>query len=358
MSLVAQVSQRSYRILFVTGAYPSSEHPHSGTFIKSQAQSLISAGHSVDLLCPNPRWPMPARYLWASWLVFWKTLRGHYDIVHAHFGLWCLAARCQWTTPVVASFLGDDLLGEPLASGGWSKRAQLVVWVSRLLCHLVDAVIVKSEGMKQAARFSAAFVIPNGVDFSLFYPISRQMARATLGWHPDRLYVLFGNRPSLVGKRFSLAQEAVHCLQQRGVAVELVVAAGLPQEQVLLYLNAANALILSSLKEGSPNVVKEAMACNVPVVATDVGDVSQVIGQTQGCAVCASTPDALADGLQLALAHTEPTTGRAAIAHLENSQIVPRILAVYAYAGRRKFRRLSLLKSRHVQNSGEQTVTW
>src|ERR1700758_2859492 len=169
MSLVSQVFQRPYRILFVTGAYPSSEHPHSGTFIKSQAQSLILAGHSVDLLCPDPHWPMPVRYLWAALLVFWKTLRGRYDIVHAHFGLWCLAARCQWTTPVVASFLGDDLLGEPLASGGWSKRAQFVVWISRCLCHLVDAVIVKSEGMKQAARFSAAFVIPNGVDFALFY---------------------------------------------------------------------------------------------------------------------------------------------------------------------------------------------
>src|SRR6266702_6911372 len=209
---MSQISQCSYRILLVTGVYPSPEHPHSGTFIKSQAQSLVTAGHTVDLLYPDPRCPMPLRYLWAAWLVFCKTLGGQYDIVHAHFGLWCLAARCQWTTPVVASFLGDDLLSEPLASGNWSKRANLVVWISRLLCFLVDAVIVKSEGMRQAARFSSAFVIPNGVDFSRFYPIPRQEARTILGWHPERFYVLFANRPSLVGKRFSLAEAAVQCL--------------------------------------------------------------------------------------------------------------------------------------------------
>ena len=335
---MSQASQRPYRVLFVTGVYPSAEHPHSGTFIKSQAQSLIHAGHTVDILCPNPLWPMPVRYLCAAVLVFWKSLRGRYDIIHAHFGLWCLAARCQWTTPVVASFLGGDLLGEPLASGMWGQQARLVVWASRRLCHLVEAVIVKSEGMREAAGFDSAFVVPNGVNFALFYPIPRQRARAQLGWHPDRCYILFGNRTSLTTKRFSLAQDAVRCLQQRGVDVELVVASGLPQEQVVLYLNAANALILSSINEGSPNIVKEAMACNVPVVSTDVGDVSQVVGRTDGCAVCASTPEALADGLQRAIAHPEPTTGRADIAYLENSHIVPRILSIYAYAEKRKFR--------------------
>jgi teichuronic acid biosynthesis glycosyltransferase TuaC len=337
---VSQASQRRYRVLFVTGVYPSTEHPHSGTFIKSQAQSLIEAGHTVDILCPDPHWPMPARYLAAAWQVFWKSLGGRYHIMHAHFGLWCLAARCQWTTPVVASFLGGDILGEPLAADMWGRQARIVVQVSRWLCHLVDAVIVKSEGMREAARFDAAFVVPNGIDFALFYPIPRQQARARLGWCPDRYYVLFGNRPSIIGKRFALAQEAVRCLQRRGVDVELMVASGLPHDQVVLYLNAANAIILSSVNEGSPNIVKEAMACNVPVVSTDVGDVAQVVGRTEGCAVCDSTPEALANGLQRAIEHTGPTTGRADVAHLENTQIVPRVLSVYGYAEKRKFHRL------------------
>ncbi len=356
MSQISQTPSPSYRILLVTGVYPSPAYPHSGTFIKSQAQSLMAAGHTIDLLCPNPRWPMPLRYLSAAWLVFWKTLSGQYDIVHGHFGLWCLVARCQWRVPVVASFLGDDLLGEPLPSGGWSKRAHLVVCMSRLLCRLVDAVIVKSEEMRQAARFPAAFVIPNGVDFSLFYPIPRQEARALLGWHPERLYVLFGNRPSLAGKRFPLADAAVQCLQKRGLDVKLMVASGLPQEQMVFYFNAANVLVLTSLREGSPNVVKEAMACNIPVISTEVGDVSLVIEKTEGCSVCPATPEALADSLQIALARSNPTTGRTDIAHLENSQIACRVLHAYTYAILRRSQRSFRQRVRRLYKPGEQLI--
>jgi len=79
-------------------------------------------------------------------------------------------------------------------------------------------------------------------------------------------------------------------------------------------------------------VVKEAMACNVPVVATDVGDVAQVIGQTAGCSVCPHDANALADALVNALQHHGPTTGRADIAHLESSVVLERVLELYRRA--------------------------
>jgi glycosyltransferase involved in cell wall biosynthesis len=211
--------------------------------------------------------------------------------------------------------------------------------------------------MRRAARFSSAFVIPNGVDFSRFYPIPRQEVRAILGWHPERFYILFANRPSLAGKRFSLAEAAVQCLQERSLDVELVVASGLSQELVMLYINAANVLILTSINEGSPNVVKEAMACNIPIVSTDVGDVSQVIEHTKGCFICSATSVALADSLQLALAYTESTTGRADIAHLENSQVACRVLDAYAYAIEvHRSRRLFARKTHPAHNAREQVA--
>jgi teichuronic acid biosynthesis glycosyltransferase TuaC len=338
-------------VLMVTGAYPTDQRPHAHTFIKSQVDSLISAGLEVEIICPKPG-PVPVRYASASIQVFLKTLTGHFDIVHGHYGLWCLAARLQWTTPVVASYMGADLLGEPTADGGFSKKGAFVARISRWLCDRVDAVIVKSEGMKRATLRDNIFVIPNGVDFELFRPIPRVEARAALGWDQDRYYVLFGNDPDRIEKNFSLAQVAIEQLQARGVTAELVVANGLPQTQVVQYINASNALILPSIHEGSPNIVKETMACNVPVVATDVGDVSLVIGSTEGCKVCPADPEALAIALEKALLHTEPTTGRTDIAHLECSVVAKQIIAVYEQAIRLKARKAFFFRGGRGQMKG------
>lgn len=320
--------QRPLRVLMVTGIYPTAKRPHAGTFIKSQVESLRTAGVEVELIHPRPG-PAWLRYLSAIFQVFCKTLRGRFDVVHGHYGQWCLFARMQWRSPVVASFLGDDLLGTITADRAFSKRGKLIVRLSRWLCRHVDAVIVKSEGMKKAASGHQAFVIPNGVDFKLFRPIPRAEARRELGWTQDGFYVLFGNDPTIPVKNFPLAQTTIEHLRAKGVPVELVVACGLSQTTLVHYINACNAVILTSYAEGSPNIVKEAMACNVPVVATNVGDVVQVIGNTQGCSICPHDPPALALALKKALAHVGPTSGREDIVHLERSVVAFQVIAVY-----------------------------
>jgi teichuronic acid biosynthesis glycosyltransferase TuaC len=325
-----QTQKKPLRVLMVTGMYPTEQKPDACTFIKTQVDSLVAAGLEVEVIHPKPG-PMYLRYASATIQTFLKTLTGRFDVVNGHYGLWCLVARLQWTTPVVTSFLGGDLLGELYAPGGLSKKAQLALHVSRWLCQHVDGVIVKSEEMKRAAPGNNIFVIANGVDFELFHPIPRAEARAALGWDQDRYYILFGNDSNKYRKNFPLAQATIERLHARGISAELVVAGGLPQIKVVYYMNASNALLLPSMYEGSPNVVKEAMACNVPVVATDVGDVSQVIGHTKGCAVCSSDPDALAAGLEVALRHTEPTTGRSDIRHLECSVVAQQVIAAYTY---------------------------
>src|SRR6266566_9081717 len=322
-------TKKAYRVLMVTGIYPTEERPHAGTFIKSQADSLVEAGLEVEIIHPKPG-PVLLRYATAAIQVFLKTWQGDFDIVHGHYGLWVLAGCMQWTTPVVASFLGDDLLGTPTDNGGFSKKSRLVIHVSRWLCRHVKEVIVKSEEMKKASLMSKnVFVIPNGVDFELFRPLPRSEVRATLGWEQDGYYVLLGNDPQILRKNFALAQAAMECLRTRGISAELVVANGLPQTKVVQYINASNVLILPSLIEGSPNIVKETMACNVPVVATDVGDVSEVIGHTKGCNVCPFEPEALAAALEEAIRHTEPTTGRSDIRHLDRRAVAQQVIGVY-----------------------------
>ncbi|HLJ34684.1 MAG TPA: glycosyltransferase [Ktedonobacteraceae bacterium] len=327
------------RVLMVTGIYPTPHKPHSGTFIQSQVESLIEAGLEVEIIHPKPGFT-PIRYASTALQVFRKTMAEHFDIVHGHYGLWCLASCLQWKTPVVASFLGDDVLGTPTRNATYSKKSRLVVRISQWLCHRVDAVIVKSEEMKQATRAGAAFVIPNGVDFTLFHPIPRAEARAALGWHKSRYYVLFGNNPLILRKNFALAQSAVARLRAKGLDIALVVATGLPQTQVVQYINASNALVLPSLAEGSPNIVKETMACNVPVIATEVGDVRQVIGHTDGCAICPPDPAAFANALEQAILRKEPTTGREDISHLDRTVVAQQVIAVYEQAIRKSHRTL------------------
>jgi len=300
-------TKKAYRVLMVTGIYPTEERPHAGTFIKSQADSLVEAGLEVEIIHPKPG-PVLLRYATAAIQVFLKTRQGDFDIVHGHYGLWVLAGCMQWTTPIVASFLGDDLLGTPTGNGGFSKKSKLVIHISRWLCRRAKAVIVKSEEMRQATFMEKnIFVIPNGVDFALFRPGPRSDARTALGWKQDAFYVLFGNDPQIPRKNFALAQAAIKCLRARGISAELVVANGLPQTQVVQYIN----------------------ACNVPVVATDVGDVSEVIGHTKGCNVCPFEPEALATALEEAIRHTEPTTGRNDIRHLDRSVVAQQVIEVY-----------------------------
>src|SRR5579885_1073538 len=323
----------SLRVLMVTGVYPTEQQSHAGTFIKSQVDSLIAAGLTVDILHPSPGPPL-LRYISAAIQVFGKTFTGRYDIVHGHYGLWCLVARLQWRAPVVASFLGDDILGTITAEGHHSTKGQIVAAISRKLCYLADAVIVKSIQMKEEARGPQhkIFVIPNGVNFEQFHPIAREEARSMLGWDQQRYYVLFSNNPAIPVKNFPLAQAAVERVRSKGFDVELVVASGLPHTTVATYMNACNALILTSLAEGSPNVVKEAMACNIPVIATDVGDVAAVIGRTYGCHVCSHDPEELAKALEAVLQHGERTTGRQDISYLDNALIAQQIIALYGRA--------------------------
>jgi len=245
----------------------------------------------------------------------------------------------QWTTPVVASYLGDDLLGTIQAKGSYSKKSLLVIRVSQWLGKHTEVVNVKTEQMKKASLREDAFVLPDGVNFDLFQPQPREEARALLGWDQEYYYVVFANNPAIPVKNFPLAQETIKCLHRRGIDAELVVANGLPQSTVVQYINASNVLILTSIAEGSPNVVREAMACNVPVVATDVGDLASVLAKTEGCSVCPHNANALAEGLEKALKYTGRTTGRDDTAHLAIQELVKQVEEMYELALERKARK-------------------
>jgi glycosyltransferase involved in cell wall biosynthesis len=179
-------------------------------------------------------------------------------------------------------------------------------------------------------RKGIARVLPFGVDLNNYYPTAQKEARKQLDFAQEVEYILFNNSAPV--KRFDIAEAAVQVLKNEGRNVELIaLSGGVTYERMLLLLNACNCLLICSDSEGSPVMVKEAMACNLPVVATDVGDVVSVIGGSLPMAVAAQQSDALADALRQVLMDKRRSNGREVIIakELNSDRIAERLMMVY-----------------------------
>ncbi|NLG26869.1 MAG: glycosyltransferase family 4 protein [Chloroflexi bacterium] len=302
------------RVLVLTNMYPHAADPSFGTFVYEQVRALRGLGVDMDVLFVNgraSRW----QYL-LGYPRLWRQLRHvRYDLIHAHYVFAGWIARAQGRLPVVQSFHGA---GEML---GYQGR------LCKRLAPLVDRVIVTSADHKARLAYAPARIIPCGVDLTLFTPRPRDEARRALGWDPATRTVLWLGDPR-PEKRLDLVRGAFERLAQRRSDVDLKIVSRVPHDQVPTYMSAAHALILPSDAEGSPVVIKEAMACNLPIVGVDVGDVAQVIAGVAGCYLAERTVEDLADKLALALQH-EHSAGRAAIQHLQTGAEAQAILALY-----------------------------
>lgn len=261
------------RILTVTNMYPTAANPQFGIFVKEQVQSIRALGHEVDVLFVNGRDGRVRHKGYALGVPrLWRQMRrSEYDVVHAHYVLTGLVARCQWGTPLVLTHHGIEV------QDGFQGR--LCRW-SR---GFPDELIVVAPWMRDALSAPRAHVIPCGVDLSLFHPMSQVEARQVLGLDASRRYVLFAGEWWRPEKRFHLVESAVQQLQRRYPDIELLKVDREAHRRVPLYMNAVDALALVSTCEGSPMVVKEAVACGLPVIATDAGDAWDVIDGIAGC---------------------------------------------------------------------------
>jgi len=238
-----------------------------------------------------------------------------YDLVHANYGLTAPMALAQVRLPVVLSLWGSDLMGE-------------YGWLSKACARFCDAVIVMSDEM--ARKLDApCHVIPHGVDTDRFAPEPTAAAREEVGWDPDARHVLFPYPPADEVKDLPRAERVVERTRERMDApVELQVVYGVPHARVATYMNAADVLLLTSKREGSPNSVKEAMGCNLPIVSTDVGDVGQRLEGVSPATV-SDDDDELVAGLADVLADPRPSDGRKAVRDISLERMGERIEAVY-----------------------------
>ena len=318
----------SMKILIITPIYPSNENPARGTFVRTQVEYLRRAGLEVEVLVVGER-SRTFKYPKAALELHRRLAEGSIDLIHAHYSYAGIIARTQWKVPVVVSYCGDDLLGTMNARGRQTLFGRLAVIAGRLLSRQVDGVIVKSQGMASKLRKKDVHIIPHEIDLELFKPSDGEQARKVLGLDLQKKYLLFAANPNIPVKRFPLAKAVADYMSRLDATVELLVVYREPQERLPLFMNACDALLLTSYQEGSPNVVKQAMACNLPIVSTDVGDVRQITGNTIGCYVSKPEVQEFASHLSSILPHRERTNGREHVRHLAGPAVAQRIIEVY-----------------------------
>jgi teichuronic acid biosynthesis glycosyltransferase TuaC len=320
-------------VLVITNLWPRGDDPAYGIFIKRQVDSLRDLGVRVDVLFVRgyiSRWA----YLVAAASLFRLSRAGRppYRLVHAHGGETIFSALAYRRASVLLSYLGSDVLGAPKADGSFPISARIRRTLLRRSAGLVSHTITKSREMhlllpRSLRRRNA--VVPNGVDDFLFVPIPRDEARRRLGWDLDAGVALFGGNPRVPTKRFWLAEAAFAAAKARLPGLRLETLSGVEPSRVPLLMSAADCLVLPSVTEGSPNVVKEALMCNLPVIATPAGDVRDLLRDVAPSWVCEPTPEALADALVECLSEPRRSDGRSKSLHLSARSIALQVLSIY-----------------------------
>jgi glycosyltransferase involved in cell wall biosynthesis len=306
------IKENMTKVLFVSGG---NRQRGINWAIKNQADSLVEEGINIDFF------QIIGKGIWGYCINIFKLkryiLKNKFDIVHGHYSFSAIIASLASKRPVVASLMGSDLYLFP-----FFKHI-----VKLFAKHIWKVTIVKSEKMRSILGVSSAYVIPNGVNLTKFRPLNKKICCEKVNFSTSKKNVIFLANPNRIEKNYNLAKSAILLLNDP--IVELHTVYNKPNELIPYYLNAADALILTSLHEGSPNAIKEAMACNLPIVTTDVGDVRKVLENTKGCYITSFEAEKVSACLRKCLENTKRTNGRVNINMLSSQIIAKRITAIY-----------------------------
>jgi teichuronic acid biosynthesis glycosyltransferase TuaC len=323
------------KVVAVTNMYPTETHPGSGTFIADQVRSLREAGVHIDLLFVDRPHNGRQAYRELSHRVQQLVEKSTPDLVHVMYGgmMAGVVTRAVRTRPVLVAFCGTDLLGTQGNGIVKALSGRYGIHLSRRAASQATGIIVKSRVLFDAlpgqAEKAKTWIVPNGVDFSRFRPLDRSDCRRQLGWDLSRRHILFPAPPGRLEKRFPLAEASISVLGASGTDVELHALEDVPHSEVPVWINAAEAILLTSRREGSPNAVKEALACNVPVVSVDVGDVRERLTGIEGCFIADATPSDLAEKLSRVLERRDGLDARKHVAELSLERVAEKLEGIY-----------------------------
>ncbi len=312
------------RVLFVI---PGEARGSSMIFARRQAESLAREGVEVEVFHLRSR--TSAWELAREGVRFRRSVRS-FDpqVVHAHFGT-VTALFAAWAAPakpLVITFRGSDLN----VSGSPRSVAGLVL--SQIAALRAGRIVCVSRQLRERLwwRRGSVIVLPSGVDPEVFCPEPRCVARQRLGWDDDERVVLFNAGHDPANKRLDFASEALRLTQGLLDRVRMEVLDGAtPPARVPELLNAADCLLLTSDREGSPTVIQEALACNLPVISVDVGDTVERLRGVSHSAIVPREAAAIARELARVLRTPSRSDGRRTVAEFSAPRIAGELFQMY-----------------------------
>lgn len=317
----------SFRVLFVI---PGESKGSSMVFARRQAESLIANGIEVELFYLRSRTSLQTLVSEARrFRRVFSQIRP--DIVHAHFGTMTalFTVILAGGIPVVITYRGSDLNVVPSSSG---TRAVLGRFLSQAAALGAARIVCVSPELRDRLwwRQSRASVLPSGVDMNVFEPMPRAEARMRLGWKDDAPVLLFNAGHDARNKRLDLAEAAFALVRREMPEARMEVLRGnIPPETMPLVLNACDCLLIASDAEGSPTIVQEAMAVNLPIVSVNVGNVAARLSGVARCAIVSRDPRALAEAFLHALRSGLRSNGRERAREFSASRIAEELARLY-----------------------------
>jgi glycosyltransferase involved in cell wall biosynthesis len=326
------------RVLHVTNAYPNKKNSSYGIFVKEQVASLEKKNVDCKIIFIDALSGGKLEYL-KKVNAIRKAARSS-DVVHCHhaYSAFLTIFFARANKPVIASFLSSEK-GE--------TETIFRKFLYRQVIRQCAAFIDKSDPEIENSHHQKGYYLPNGVDMQFFQPAGKTEAQRQLGLLPGT-YALFCASGSVYRpeKRYDLFRETLNILNKRhGLDIKELILSNIDRNLTPNYFNAAAFHLLTSDYEGSPNSIKEAMSCNLPVVSTNVGNVKSLMQDVKGCYVSPSgDPNDLAKLCLKAL--TRPASaGRSRLLEvgLGMDAVAEKLCDIY---------RLVLKKSKQYDNSG------